>query len=96
MEDSLLKRTGCPFDGIHRRMEDVHTLWHQAQENYFCPQQFRTALQSCIMQMRTVTLVLQKQCGKIVPDFDSDFGKRNLIRFGPRILSRSFCGCICL
>lgn len=25
-----------------------------------------------------------------------DFGKRNLIRFGPRILSRSFCGCICL
>ena len=23
-----------------------------------------------------------------------DFGKRNLIRFGPRILSRSFCGCI--
>lgn len=26
----------------------------------------------------------------------NDFGKRNLIRFGPRILSRSFCGCICL
>ncbi len=24
----------------------------------------------------------------------NDFGKRNLIRFGPRILSRSFCRCI--
>lgn len=71
MKDNLLKQTRCPFDGVHRRMEDVHTLWHQAEENYFNPQKFRTALQSCIMQMRTVTWVLKKQCLTIVPDFES-------------------------
>ncbi len=74
MDDSLLERTGCPFDRVHRRMEDTHTLWHQAQESYFNPHKFRPVLQSCIIQMRTVTWVLQKQCGKIVPDFKSWYG----------------------
>jgi hypothetical protein len=60
----------CPLTNVHRRMEDAHRLWHQAQDAYFDPDGFRVAIQSCIQQLRSVTWLLQAQKDAI-PDFES-------------------------
>jgi hypothetical protein len=70
MTDCDLKTSGFLFGNVHSRMEDVHTLWHHALDNYFDPQRFRASLQSCIIQLRSVTFLLQKNKDSI-PDFDN-------------------------
>jgi len=51
------------------RLRQVHSLWHQAEETYFEPGQFRVALQNCITTARTVTFILQSHKAAI-PGFD--------------------------
>jgi hypothetical protein len=47
------------LDTTFRRLHDAHRHWHAAQENYFEPEEFRTAMQACIQTLRTVTWMLQ-------------------------------------
>lgn len=64
------KTSGCLLEGVHRRMEDAHSLWHQCLDEYFSPDKFRLALQSCIPVLRSVTFLLQNQ-KHAIPNFES-------------------------
>jgi len=66
-------KTACPLQAIDKRLEDVHRMWHQAEQNYFDPEQFRVSVQSAIQTLRTVTFILQKN-KNIVPNFDEWYG----------------------
>lgn len=63
---------GCPL-GAHRRLLDAHRLWHQAASGYEDPAAFRTNLNACIEQLRSVTLVLQAE-RRLLQDFDAWYG----------------------
>lgn len=63
------KHDGCIFENVHRRLEDVHTHWHNALSDYFDPVKFRASFQSCIVTLRSVTFVLKKLKSQI-PNFD--------------------------
>lgn len=60
----------CPTPRAHKRLQDVHQLWHQVEQNYFSPDKFRVSLNSAIQTLRTVTFVLQKN-KRLIPDFDN-------------------------
>lgn len=60
----------CPFPDVHRRLEDAHYLWHEAQSSYFSPPRFRVHLNALIQNLRTITWLLQNNKASI-PDFDS-------------------------
>jgi hypothetical protein len=47
------------LDTAFKRLHEAHRHWHTAQENYFDPEEFRMAMQSCIQTLRTVTFMLQ-------------------------------------
>lgn len=51
----------CPLAEVHRRLDHVHKHWHQAFDNYFNPEEFLFAAQSCIQTLRTVTFLLQSK-----------------------------------
>lgn len=63
----------CILRPVHSRIEDVHTLWHEALANYHNPSRFRTFLNACIEASRNVTFVLQKLKADI-PEFDAWYG----------------------
>jgi hypothetical protein len=60
----------CPLAAVDRRLEDVHQQWHQAEQAYFEPEQFRIAIQTAIQTLRTVTFILQSNKRQI-PDFET-------------------------
>lgn len=59
----------CPLARVHRRLEDSHHQWHQAEQSYFEPEQFRLGIQSTIQTLRTVTFILQNHKHEIA-EFD--------------------------
>jgi len=63
----------CPLAAVDRRLEDAHRQWHQAEQGYFDPEEFRLAIQGAIQTLRTVTFVLQKHKDKI-PEFETWYG----------------------
>lgn len=63
------KTSSCLLESVHRRMEDAHSLWHRTLDEYFDPDKFRLALQSCIPVLRSVTFLLQKQ-KQYIPKFE--------------------------
>lgn len=68
---NLSKTTGdCPLLGVHARLDDLHTLWHEAVSHYQAPERFRTFLNAAIQAARNVTFVLQKQ-KESIPGFDT-------------------------
>ena len=60
----------CPLAPVDRRLDDAHRLWHQAEQSYFDPEEFRLAAQNTIQTLRTVTFILQSN-KRMVPDFDA-------------------------
>lgn len=65
----------CPLADVDRRLDDLHRLWHQAEEAYFDPEAFRIAIQGAIQTARTVSFVLQKHKQQI-PDFERWYERR--------------------
>ncbi len=63
----------CPLAAVDRRAQDVHQQWHQAEQAYFDPDQFRIAIQTAIQTLRTVTFILQKHKRQI-PNFEAWYG----------------------
>lgn len=59
----------CPINDTHKRLHQVHLLWHQAEQQYQDPDAFCVNLNSAITTMRSVTFVPQKQ-GADIPDFE--------------------------
>jgi hypothetical protein len=59
----------CPLAAVDQRLDDLHRLWHQANDAYFDPDAFRVSIQSAIQTMRSVTFILQKNKATI-PDFE--------------------------
>jgi len=54
----------------YKRLFDVQAHWHKADENYFNPNEFRVAINSCIQELRNVTFVLQNN-KRNIPNFES-------------------------
>lgn len=65
---------GCPLEAVHKRLEDLHRQWHQAEQAYFDPDAFRVAIQTAIQTSRTVTFILQSN-KRNVPDFENWYGE---------------------
>lgn len=63
------------LDTAFRRLHEAHRHWHHAQTNYFDPEEFRMAMQSCIQTLRTVTFMLQAGKGKL-PGFDEWYAQK--------------------
>lgn len=53
----------CIVPKTHARLEQAHTLWHEALSAYHDPELFPTKLNALIQALRTVTWVLQKEFG---------------------------------
>lgn len=66
----IRNKTKCPIPNTHNRLLDAHRLWHQAEENYFDPDAFRTYLNSTIQTLRNLTFALQAEKTNI-PEFDT-------------------------
>jgi hypothetical protein len=60
----------CPLSPVEQRLEDCHRQWHDADNAYFDPDEFRLRIQTCIQSLRTVTFILQKN-QTAIPDFES-------------------------
>src|SRR6266852_625629 len=71
--DNLKQSPAGALAKVDRRLEDVHEQWHQAEKEYFNPEQFRIAIQSAIQTLRTVTFILQKH-KKQIPEFEKWYG----------------------
>ena len=67
------KTYSCPLAAVDRRLQDAHIHWHQAEKQYFHPEEFRIAIQTVIQTLRTVTFILQSNKDKI-PEFDEWYG----------------------
>lgn len=65
---------GCPIPATHRRLSDVHDLWHEAVDDYFDPDRFRRRLNTLLQETRNVTFVLQGEKRRI-PGFDGWYGQ---------------------
>jgi hypothetical protein len=63
------RKKNISLAAVDRRLDDVHRLWHQAEDNYFEPDSFRLSIQSAIQTLRSVTFVLQNNKA-IISDFD--------------------------
>jgi hypothetical protein len=64
----------CPLEPVDRRLEDCHRQWHEADQAYFDPDDFRFRIQGCVQTLRTVTFILQKHKA-LIPDFDRWYGE---------------------
>jgi hypothetical protein len=73
MEAHPSRSKSCPLGAVHRRLEDVHRLWHQAEAAYFDPDGFRLNVQNAIHTLRSVTWILQSHKAAI-PNFDQWYG----------------------
>ena len=58
------------LDTVKTRLQDTCFYYKEAKKNYFLPEDFRRSLNSCIMNSRTITFLLQKDKLSI-PDFGS-------------------------
>jgi len=54
----------CPVANGHARLNEAHTLWHEALDAYNDPEAFVTKLNALIQTLRNVTWALQKDIGK--------------------------------
>jgi hypothetical protein len=72
----LLEEHDCPIEKVHRRLEQAHQLWHDAESRYFDPETFPTYLNSCIQALRSVSWVLQKHKNAFA-DFDTWYGMKD-------------------
>lgn len=57
----LASENDCPIPKTHGRLNQSHTLWHEALESYSDPDRFAGRLNSLIPALRSVTFVLQKE-----------------------------------
>ncbi|KZK76161.1 hypothetical protein PsAD46_05419 [Pseudovibrio sp. Ad46] len=74
MRDSNHDSKHCPLSAVDRRLSDLHRQWHQAEEAYFNPEEFRISIQTAIQTARTVTFILQSN-KSIIPDFENWYSK---------------------
>jgi hypothetical protein len=51
----------CPVGKTHTRLDQAHTLWHEALDAYQEPDLFATKLNALLTALRSVTFVLQKE-----------------------------------
>jgi hypothetical protein len=51
----------CPVAKTHTRLDQAHTLWHEALDAYQEPELFATKLNALLTALRSVTFVLQKE-----------------------------------
>jgi hypothetical protein len=65
----------CPIPATHRRIEDVHRLWHDAAVHYGEPEGFRLYLNCAIEALRNVTWILQSE-KRVIPDFEAWYAER--------------------
>lgn len=61
----------CPYPNTHRRLLDVHDLWHECAESYMDPRAFRRKLNSILAEIRNVSFVMQKEGRDNDPKFSS-------------------------
>ena len=73
ISEVLVEPHSCPIAKVHRRLEQAHQLWHEAEAYYFDPRLFPTYFNSAIQALRSVTWILQKHKHSI-PDFDAWYG----------------------
>lgn len=59
----------CPTPTAHKRLLEVHRLWHQAADNYNDPDGFRTYFNATLQALRNVTFAVQSEKNNI-PNFD--------------------------
>ena len=59
--DMAQEEAHCPLVAVDRRLTDAHRLWHQAENAYFQPDEFRMYAQMTVQTLRTVTWLLQAQ-----------------------------------
>ena len=59
----------CMIPNTHKRLNEIHRLLHQCQENYYDPEGFRTNLNATIQAIRNLTFALQNEKENI-PEFD--------------------------
>lgn len=64
------ERKKCQIPNTHKRLLDAHRLWHQAEDNYFDPDAFRTYLNATIQTLRNLTFALQSEKSNI-PEFST-------------------------
>ena len=64
-----MEKTACPILNTHKRLIEIHRLWHQCLDNYFDPEGFRTNLNATIQALRNLTFALQNEKNAI-PEFD--------------------------
>jgi hypothetical protein len=64
------KKELCKIRHTHRRLNEAHLLWHQANEKYFNPEGFRININAAIQALRNLTFALQNEKSAI-PDFTS-------------------------
>lgn len=60
-ELDLAPEQDCPIPQTHARLNQSHTLWHEALEAYANPDRFAGRLNALIPALRSVTFVLQKE-----------------------------------
>lgn len=60
----------CPVESAHNRLNEAHTFWHQALDNYQKPEDFRIAINAMIQGLRNTTFQLQSAKATI-PDFEA-------------------------
>ncbi len=65
----------CPLPATHRRLVDVHDLWHDCLGSYHEPRQFRRNLNSLMQELRNVTFMLQSE-QRSIPEFDKWYGRQ--------------------
>lgn len=65
----MKKRENCKILQTHRRLNEAHLLWHQADDNYFNPTGFITNINAAIQALRNLTFALQNE-KKNIPGFD--------------------------
>ena len=54
----------CPVAATHARLDQAHTLWHEALDAYQEPELFTTKLNALLTSLRSVTFVLQKELAR--------------------------------
>lgn len=64
----------CPIPNTHKRLLEIHRLWHQTLVNYFEPEGFRVNLNATIQSIRNLTFALQNE-KKVFNNFDEWYGK---------------------
>lgn len=62
------KGESCKIKNTHRKLNEVHLLWHQASKAYFNPEGFRTNINAAIQALRNITFALQNEKSNI-PNF---------------------------